>query len=203
MEPFMGMIAMFGFSFQPKGWMLCAGQQLPVSQYAALFSLLSTNFGGDGRTTFNLPDLRGRAAIGQGNGPGLTSRLIGQMSGAEVNYLDTLQLPAHSHPASATSVSTSTSTSTSTMYAEGVSSDQQNPRGNMLASGQSIYAAENAQNNRAMSSQAVTTDTTTATTTNTTVQIGQTGGNQPVNNMPPFLVVNYSIAIEGLYPSRN
>jgi len=96
-NPFIGEIIMFGGNFAPRGWALCDGQLLPISQYSALFSILGTTYGGDGRTTFGLPDLRGRVAMHPGNGPGLTPRNLGTKSGSETNTLTVAQLPSHSH----------------------------------------------------------------------------------------------------------
>ena len=95
MEPFIAQIMMFGGNFAPRGWAFCDGQLLPISQYSALFSLLGTTYGGDGRTTFGLPDLRGRVAIHPGNGPGLSSIRLGEKGGTETNTLSTAQLPPH------------------------------------------------------------------------------------------------------------
>ena len=86
-EPFIGQISIYAFNFAPRGWMPCDGRLLPIAQYTALFSLIGTTYGGDGRTTFALPDLRGRIVVGAGNGPGLTPRTIGEMSGTETNTL--------------------------------------------------------------------------------------------------------------------
>ncbi|SEK18994.1 Microcystin-dependent protein [Maribacter orientalis] len=97
MEPFIAQIMMFGGNFAPRGWAFCDGQLLPISQYSALFSLLGTTYGGDGRTTFGLPDLRGRVAIHPGNGPGLSSIRLGEKGGTETNTLSTAQLPPHTH----------------------------------------------------------------------------------------------------------
>ncbi len=97
MEPFLAQIIMFGGNFAPRGWAFCDGQLLPISSNQALFSLLGTTYGGDGRTTFALPDLRGRVAMHPGNGPGLTSRNLGQRGGSETNTLSTAQLPVHNH----------------------------------------------------------------------------------------------------------
>lgn len=97
MEPFIGQIIMFGGNFAPRGWALCDGQLLPISQYSALFSILGTFYGGDGRTTFGLPDLRGRVPMHPGNGAGLTQRQLGQKLGAENNVLTTPNLPSHNH----------------------------------------------------------------------------------------------------------
>ncbi len=97
MEPFLGQIQAFGFNFAPRGWAMCEGQLLPISQNTALFSLLGTTFGGDGRTTFGLPDLRGRSIAGMGNGPGLSSITWGERGGAENHTLTTAQMPNHNH----------------------------------------------------------------------------------------------------------
>ena len=99
LEPMIGQINMFGFNFAPRSWALCDGQLLPISSNTALFSLLGTIYGGDGRTTFGLPDLRGRTAIHAGSGPGLTPRTLGQRSGAEQVTLEESQIPSHAHAA--------------------------------------------------------------------------------------------------------
>ena len=97
MEPFLGQIQAFGFNFPPRGWAKCEGQILPISQNTALFSLLGTTFGGDGRTSFALPDLRGRSIVGMGNGPGLSSISWGERGGAENHTLSVAQIPVHNH----------------------------------------------------------------------------------------------------------
>ena len=97
MNPFIGLIVMFGGNFAPRGWALCDGQLLPINQYSALFSILGTTYGGDGRTTFALPDLRGRVPIHEGTGPGLSPYDLGQKGGSETVTLTTNQIPAHSH----------------------------------------------------------------------------------------------------------
>jgi len=96
-DPFIGGMSMIGFNFAPRSWAFCDGQLLAISSNSALFSLLGTNYGGDGRTTFGLPDLRGRVAIHPGNGPGLTNRSWGQRSGTENETLSSTQIPSHSH----------------------------------------------------------------------------------------------------------
>jgi microcystin-dependent protein len=97
MEPFIGQIMMFGGNFAPRGWAFCDGQLLPISSNSALFSILGTTYGGDGRTTFALPDLRGRLAMHPGNGPGLSSYRLGQKGGAEDVTLNVNQIPSHNH----------------------------------------------------------------------------------------------------------
>src|SRR6056297_1376109 len=102
-EPFIGQIQTFGFTFPPRGWAFCDGQLLPISQHAALFSLLGTTYGGDGRTTLALPDLRGRLPMHTGTGVGLSPRSLGARSGSERHTLTTNEMPAHSHDLRATS----------------------------------------------------------------------------------------------------
>ena len=97
MDPFLGQIIMFGGNFAPRGWALCDGQLLPISQYSALFSILGTTYGGDGRTTFALPDMRGRVAVHAGNGPGLSDYRLGAKSGVETVTLTEAQIPNHTH----------------------------------------------------------------------------------------------------------
>ena len=107
-EPFLGEIRIFPYNFAPQGWAFCQGQVLPISQNTALFSLLGTTYGGNGQTTFALPDLRGRVPLGQGQGPGLSNYVLGQSGGAESATLSTSQLPAHTHPVVANSGTGST-----------------------------------------------------------------------------------------------
>lgn len=102
MEPFIGQIQTFGFSFAPKGWALCHGQFLSIAQNSALFSLLGTTYGGDGRNTFGLPDLRGRSMVGQGQGPGLSDIQMGERGGTETVTLTTANMPSHNHMVTAT-----------------------------------------------------------------------------------------------------
>ena len=166
MEPFIGQIIMFGGNFAPRGWALCDGQLLPINQYTALFSILGTTYGGDGRVTFGLPDLRGRVAMHAGNGPGLTPRSLGFASGTETNTLNTTQLPSHNHA-----------------IPNKEEGDTDNPDNAFIAGdGTNAFGT--------------TSDGNLNSTSNT-------GGNQPVNNMPPFRTVNYIIALIGTFPSRN
>lgn len=102
MEPYVGQIQAFGFNFAPKGWAVCDGQLLPISQNTALYSLLGTTYGGDGKTTFALPDLRGRSILGHGHAPGLSQFVLGQEAGKETETLTTSNMPAHNHMVTAT-----------------------------------------------------------------------------------------------------
>lgn len=170
MEPFIGQIIMFGGNFAPRGWALCDGQLLAISSHSALFSILGTTYGGDGVSTFGLPDLRGRVAVHAGTGPGLTPRPLGQKSGAETVTLTTNQIPSHNH----------------SLEGSRGTADSNNPTNNYLGVPSSpIY--ENNPPNVTMGG----------------ASIANTGGGQSHNNMQPFQVVNFIIALEGIYPSRN
>ncbi len=170
-EPFIGQIQMFAGNFAPRGWALCHGQLLSISSNEALFSLIGTIYGGDGRTTFGLPDLRGRAAMGEGSGPGLSSRRLGQKLGRETNTLNVAQLPSHSHTVAA-QVNTDAAAVTA-------------PANHFLAPAEAYATAG------------------TAGAHLGGVTCGNTGGSQPVNNIEPSQVLNYIIALVGIYPSRN
>lgn len=124
MEPFIGMVILFGGNFAPRGWALCDGQLLPISENTSLFSILGTTYGGDGRTTFALPDLRGRVPMHPGNGPGLTPRDLGQKLGVESVTLSVAQMPSHGHE----------------MNVANVTADNDRPAGAMLGRTQ-IYSA--------------------------------------------------------------
>jgi microcystin-dependent protein len=178
MNPFIGLICMFGGNFAPRGWAFCDGQLLSIAQNTALFSILGTTYGGDGRTTFALPDLRGRVAIHPGNGPGLSPKNLGQRGGTETNTLNQLQLPSHNHTASGT-------------VNLGTASNAASGSGAFLpiSTGANFYstAAGAAQMNAGAVS----------------VTVGNTGNNQPVNNIQPFQCVSFIIALQGTFPSRN
>jgi microcystin-dependent protein len=169
LEPFLGEISLVAFNFAPRGYAFCQGQILPIAQNTALFSLLGTTYGGNGQTTFALPDLRGRLPVGVGPGPGLSPVDLGQVGGSETVTLTQNQLPAHSHGAASTQA-----TGTSTR-----------PSNQFPAAGQAVYAAAS-----------------DGTTLNAGF-IKNTGGGQPVGVKDPFLGLNYIIAIEGIFPSRN
>lgn len=179
MEPFIGEIRTVGFNFAPRGWALCDGQLLPISQYTALFSLLGNTYGGDGRTTFGLPDLRGRAPVHMGQAPGLSVYRLGEKSGAENVTLSLNEMPQHSHD----------------INVHNQPANQTDPSGNIISvvnDGQgrspALYPAySNAAPTGKMASSAV----------------GTAGASQPHSNMQPFLVVNFVIALEGIFPSRN
>ncbi len=171
-EPFIAEIIMFGGNFAPRGWAFCDGQLLAISQNTALFSLLGTTYGGDGRTTFGLPDLRGRVPVHPGTGPGLTTRYLGQKGGTETETLNVNQIPAHTHTARGTS-------------SKGTDQD---PAGNVWAKeavgATAVYASGSADTSLHASA------------------IANAGGSQYHNNIQPYTCVNFIIALVGLYPSR-
>ncbi len=175
MDPFLGEIIMFGGNFAPRGWALCDGQLLPISQNSALFSILGTTYGGDGRTTFALPDLRGRAPMHAGSGPGLSTRQLGQKGGAEEVTLTAAQMPSHTHQARCDK----TVGAGHTNVAEG-----------------SVWANDAGAASATYSTNAPDADMATNA-------LNATGGNQAHNNMQPFLAVNFIIALQGTFPSRN
>ena len=189
MDPFIAEIIMFGGNFAPRGWALCDGQLLPIAQNSALFSILGTTYGGDGRTTFGLPDLRGRVPLHPGSGPGLSSRALGERAGAENVILATTQIPAHNHVA--------TSTSTSAANAVAPAGNSNDAVDNFWADdvGVSSGTYHSGPANETMNTGAVSTATTTA--------VADTGGSQAHTNVQPFLGVNFIIALTGTFPSRN
>jgi microcystin-dependent protein len=167
-EPFLAEIRIMSFSFAPKGWALCNGQLLPINQNQALFSLLGTTNGGDGRVNFALPDLRGRVPIHVGSG-----HTLGEKGGEQAHTLSIAELPTHTHTVSATSTSSDPNGTNI-------------PGGNLLSAGPAeIYAAP---------SQLVALNAGT---------VGNTGGSQAHQNMEPFLVLNFCIALQGIFPSQN
>ena len=176
-EPFLGMIIIVPYNFAPRGWAFCNGQILPIAQNTALFSLLGTTFGGNGQTTFALPDLRGRVPNSSGQGPGLSSYDLGQVGGVESETLTINQMPAHNHQVACLNGTPTTA----------------KPAGNILANlsidppptTQNIYA--NTASNNLMSPTMIT----------------NTGGSQPFSVLQPYLTLNFCIALEGIFPSRN
>lgn len=174
-EPFIGQLMLVPYNFAPQGWAFCQGQILSIAQNTALFSLLGTTYGGNGQTTFALPDLRGRVPVSSGQGPGLSNYSLGQVSGSENTTLLTTNMPAHTH------------TATAALNANSGPANDSLPNGNFLAEG-SIY---NSSSNATMNSNAVA------------VSLSPAGGNQPFNNVQPILALNWVIALQGIFPSRN
>jgi microcystin-dependent protein len=174
MTPYIAQIGLFGFNFPPKGWSLCQAQILSISQNAALFSLLGTTYGGNGVSTFALPDLRGRTGVHWGQGNGLSSYSIGQQAGTQNVTLLANNLPLHNHPFSASNTAATTAS----------------PSGASPSIGQAnlscmLYSANASDVVMAVSS------------------VANAGSNVPISILQPYLCLNYSIALNGIFPSRN
>jgi len=194
MDPFLGEIVMFAGNFAPRGWAYCDGQLLPINTNQALFSILGTTYGGDGRTTFALPDLRGRTPIGPRNGPGLSDYRLGERGGVETVTLTVNQMPSHSHIATTSSTPSSIPLSTADAANETPASGDVPAVANFpdgLAT-QKVKAYGPATNVIAGGSVSVAPPT-----------ILNQGGSQWHTNMQPYLAINYIIALQGVFPSRN
>ncbi len=173
MDPFIGEIRMFAGNYAPSNWAFCDGSLLAIRQATALFSLLGTAFGGNGTTTFGLPNLQGRAAMGWGNGPGLTPRNIGETGGAATVTLNSTQNGQHNH-----AVNCSETTATTSV-----------PTGNIVGGTFTTFS--------------IFVPTPDTNTVNMNAQsIGFAGGGQPHNNLQPFLAMSYIIALQGVFPTR-
>jgi microcystin-dependent protein len=181
MEGTLAEIRMFAGNFNPRGWFYCQGQLLSIAQNTALFSLLGTTFGGDGQVTFALPDFRGRVAVGTGNGAGLPSVVLGEMSGTNTTTLLSVNLPAHNH----------TVTGNIAMQAATDGTLGSDATGRYLGPG-SFYATP-----------ASPADVTGMAPISLSLPTSIAGSNQPVSVMQPYLGINYIICSEGIYPSRN
>lgn len=190
MEPFIGTIQPFGFNFAPKSWATCSGQLLPISQNAALFSLLGTAYGGNGQSTFALPDLRGRLPMSMGNGPGLTPRVIGEASGVEQVTATINNLPAHTHAATAT-------------LGVQVAGTASNPVTTPSATNNILGASGTGPASAAIWSDALTNPVNMGGINGSSVTVSSTGGSLPMDVMNPYLVLNFCIALYGVFPSRN
>jgi microcystin-dependent protein len=188
--PFLGMIALLPYNFPPRGWAFCQGQILSIAQNTALFSLLGTTFGGNGQTNFALPDLRGRVPIGFGQGPGLSNFTLGEVSGVETVTLTVNELPIHTHVITLSNLA-------ATANVKSGAGNRQTPVGNIpaieAAGVTAVYS--NAAADATMAPGAISvTGTATASSA---------GSNQPFSIRQPYLTMNYCIALEGIFPSRN
>lgn len=181
-QPFLAEIMMFGGNFAPRGWAMCNGQLLSIAQNTALFSLLGTTFGGDGVTTFGLPDLRGRVPMHWGTGGGLSPRVLGERAGTENATLTVNNLPSHTH----------VSTLSASMPSNSGAGNADSPNGNIPAGNatQENYSALNTANG-------------TMSPITLAGGIQPAGGNVPFPIMQPYLALTFCVALEGIYPSRN
>ncbi len=178
MEGYLAEVRMFAGNFAPRGWFFCQGQLLSIAQWTALFALLGTTYGGNGQTTFGLPDFRGRVATGTGSGPGLPSVDLGEMAGTPTTTLIITNLPMHNHAI----------TGTVTQQASTDGALTSTPNGRYMGPG-SFYADPN--------------ELVPMAPAVVSLQTGITGSNQPVNITQPYLGMNYIICAEGIFPSRN
>lgn len=173
----MGEIKIFAGSFAPRGWMLCQGQTLSLNQYTALFSIIGTTYGGDGQTTFQLPNLGGRAPLGTGNSPGTSRYEYGQIGGTENVTISPQQMPAHTHTMSVNTEAPTVGLATNAFLGFNANTET----GDAIP----FYSA-----------------TATAGASLNPGAIAPSGGSQPLNVVTPYLAMNYIIAFEGVYPSR-
>ncbi len=193
-QPFLGQIIQGGWNFAPRGYSYCAGQQMSIAQNTALFSLLGTTYGGNGTTTFALPDLQGRSMVNQGQGPGLSNYVLGQVGGTESTTLTTNQLPAHTHgatfagsngPNALDIKATDQQPSAGAIFARGVDTSG-------TATVPEIYLPAGTVPNIAL-----------GLNVSGTVTVQPSGGNQPFSILSPYLAVSVVIALQGIFPSRN
>jgi microcystin-dependent protein len=176
--PFIGQIVLFAGNFAPRGWQYCQGQLLSISQNTALFSILGTTYGGNGQTTFGLPDLRSRVPVGTGQGAGLSPYILGEMTGVENVSLIASQMPAHNHAVQVSSGE----------------ADTANASNNYLAGANGAFGPDQI---------TVNTYNGSPSTTLGVNSISVAGGSQPHTNIQPSLGLNYIICTEGIFPSRN
>jgi microcystin-dependent protein len=184
-DAFTGEVKLFAGNFAPRGWAFCDGQVMQITQNTALFSLLGNTYGGDGRSTFALPDLRGRVAVGPRTGPGLSTYREGNQGGSQTNTLNTSQLPSHSHTASGV------------IRASSAKATSKDPAGNYFASAIRVDGRNEIEVFSYTSSKNVDMN---ADAINVTV--GTTGSSTEFNNLQPFLAINYIICLNGIYPPR-
>lgn len=198
MEGYIGEVRNFGGDFAPLGWSFCNGQSLSIAAYQALFVLIGTTYGGDGVTTFNVPDLRGRVAVGTGQGPGLPNVILGEKAGAESVTLNLNNLPAHTHVVTPAKPSFATSVS-------GAQATTHTPTTGLSIAAAGYMAAGSFVENLGFNNETPTVKLNPGTVdlSSLTIANGATGSSQAHNNMQPYLTVNFIICIEGIFPSRN
>jgi microcystin-dependent protein len=188
-DPYLGQIMLVGFNFPPVGWAFCDGQLLPILDNEALFALIGTTYGGDGQTTFGLPDLRGRIPLGPGQAPGRQNYTLGETGGVETVTMTAAQLGSHSH-------SIDTSAFTAAARCKNGPANQRTPVGN-------VFANEAAGATMPFSSAAPNgTMNANAVAVNGPITAATAGGNQPHDNLQPFLTLNFCISLVGIFPPQ-
>ena len=186
-EVFIGTIMGFGFDFAPIGWLPCQGQVVAINQYETLYALLGNNFGGDGRTTFGIPDLRGRVPMGVGSGPGISPKVLGQQLGLEQVTLTVNEMPVHTHAGTISDLKAD-------IKCAGGYGDADSPVGNSIAGRERTQLFSTAAPDKDMKAGSIEISKN--------MTIGNAGGGQAHYNMQPSLVINYCIAWQGLFPPR-
>ena len=171
-EPFIGQVIAVGFNFAPISWVPCDGRLLPISEYSTLYALIGTTYGGDGQSTFAVPDMRSRVAVGQGQGPGLSNYILGQKAGSESVTLTATTTPAHTHTPMAAAVGTAGDPAPTLVF------------GGTQSTTSMLY------------------DNPSALLTLAPTTVSTAGGSQPHENRQPVLAINYIICAEGIYPSQ-
>lgn len=212
MEFIMGYITMFSGNFAPKDWASCEGQLLAISQNQALYAIVGTSFGGDGRTTFALPDLRSRVPVGIGRGPGLSTVNLGRQVGSETTTMTVAQMPSHAHSASFAGSgggSGGSLTASAKMFTAGSSGDTNEPANAYCAAGKSglnnlnVYSTTKGTDTIAADAIEVTLSGSAGGITGGTVTVDANGGSKAQNNIQPSLGMRYLICTIGTFPSRN
>lgn len=186
-SPYLSEVRLFAMGFAPRGWAMCAGQTLPINQNQALFSLLGTTYGGNGVTTFALPDMRGRLLMSAGQGAGLSNYNLGERAGIENQTLALSETPPHTHTVTPSQVS-------GTAPCKNAAATDRGPAGNVPAvelNGVTATYSTQAPDGAEAAGGGVPT-----------ITAAMTGGSQPHQNMQPYLVLNYCIALAGIFPSR-
>jgi microcystin-dependent protein len=196
-NPFLGQIIQGGWNFAPRGWAYCAGQILPIAQNTALFSLLGTTYGGNGQTTFALPDLRGRAMINEGQGPGLSNYVLGQVGGTENATLLVTNMPAHTHTA------TFANNGSAMNVATAKATLQVAPANGVLGKSVDGATTPNAVPEIYCPAGTATPVALAGLNVAGNVTVAAAGGSQPFSIVQPYLAISVVIALEGIFPSRN
>ncbi|NOQ26214.1 MAG: hypothetical protein GQ564_12695 [Bacteroidales bacterium] len=205
MEGTIGEIKMFAGNFAPRTWAFCEGQLLSIAQNNALYAIIGTIYGGDGRTTMALPDLRGRAPIGVGQGPGLPYFRQAQMGGATQHTMSINEMPNHTHTAQAAGGAGSlTGTATAAMKVNNTEAGENTPSGGYLGKSSSELYIEEATANT-LAADAITVDTSglSVDVTGLNVAVDHSGSSMPFNIMQPYIAMHYIICLQGVFPSRN
>ena len=205
-EPLIASMCVFGGNFAPRGFAMAQGQLLSISQNTALFSLLGTTYGGNGQTTFALPDTRGRSLIGIGQGPGLGNMVLGQMGGQESTTLAIANMPQHSHAATTNVqlLNMDSSASSAVLKALAATSNSNTPTGRVLANspGRDYIYSDGAPNVE-LNPESIELNINLDMTFSSSTTVGVAGSSQPLSIRDPYIAMNWIIALYGIYPSRD